>query len=443
MISEIYYHNIRYFIEFLQENHINFFPICGTLLGIYREDKVLEHDNDIDIAIDIKDADRFKQLIFDSELYHFHMIWRREVSVIKRGYTRSDSQIDVFFMDSEDDKYCLYTNEINSFSKIWDIERKLIYKKEWFDKFNYVKFMDKIIQIPHQSDKILEAHYDNWNVTNKNWETHHSKIYDKTYREIAIIIPTFLRDNKIKKLIESIQTLYPKDWYRLYIADQGYSSIEKNNYYQNLRKEQHFVTYLPFNCGLSYIRNYLIKQTKEPFILIVDDDFIFDENTKIQNFITILNHKSDIGVVGGDLEGHGGYHYKLIKMDDKFYYIRTNPKEWYYTNKTYLLKPVSFWYCDIVLNFALFKREVFDDLIWDNDLKLCEHTYYYWNLKKKNKWKVAYTPSVKANHQTEQNSTEYIEFRRVINTNLGLKLFYNKIGINKDCNFIYLIESNE
>ena len=89
-------------------------------------------------------------------------------------------------------------------------------------------------------------------------------------------------------------------------------------------------------------------------------------------------------------------------------------------------------YCmsDYVLNFALFKREVFDDIRWDNELKIMgEHTDFYLRLKE-TKWKVAYTPDVRAIHQQHLHNKEYREMRKRYDF---LKIFFDKWKVNRIC----------
>lgn len=440
MISPAYYDNIRDFFKFLQDNNISFFPIAGTLLGCYREGGLIQHDSDVDIAIDVKDYDKVKSLIESSGIYHFHMTWRRELCVIKHLFRRSESQIDVFFMERKGDDYLLIDYEANSFSGTWDIERCLKFKYEWFESFNTVKFLGMDIQIPVGTEQILEAHYGDWRTPTSNWKTEDSKAYVNDYRQIAIIIPTFLRDNCLKILVESIKKTLPKTWYKLYIGDQGYSDLSKDDYYKQLKSEGHFVSYLSFNSGLSYTRNYLVSKTVEPLILLVDDDFEFNSNTKIQNMIQVLNDNPKMGVVGGNLEAYPRYHYYMFKQDNKLYYVQPciHPR---LTTPSYCQKSVPYVLTDIVLNFAMFKREIFNDIKWDAEQKMAEHSLFYYTLKQLNKWQVGYVPDVTAKHQTKDNPPDYQEFRSSINNQPVVDLCLKKLGLKNMNDIVYLRES--
>lgn len=374
MISKAYKNNCQNLFELLIQNHIRFWLMAGTLLGAVRERNFIQHDNDVDIAIWAEDRDRFIEIIQNSDWYFFQ-IWRREIGVIRHGYIRNESKIDVFCMDKDNDSAYMYLYMKNPLSSVWDTEWRFKFPKELFEELIPYNIDSVKCFIPKEAESILDLEYtQNWRTPDKTWINNNAPCFDKDYKELAIIIPTFLRNEKLKDLIQSISKTIHSEKYRLYIADQGLFDLEQDEYYKDLQKDGHKTFYLPFNSGLSYARNYLVKQTKEPFILLIDDDFYFTEDTKIQNFIYILNNRSDLGIIGGKLKDHEDYHFRLIKMNNKFYYIKLNPKEWYYTLNTYLIKPIRFWYSDIVLNFAMFKREVFDNHKWDNELKLAEHS---------------------------------------------------------------------
>jgi hypothetical protein len=86
----------------------------------------------------------------------------------------------------------------------------------------------------------------------------------------------------------------------------------------------------------------------------------------------------------------------------------------------------------------MFKKELFKDIQWDNDLKLAEHSDFYLRLKNDTKWKVAFVDKVLAEHQTTPNNAIYIKFRRIINNNLGIDIFYKKYNIKSEKDIIFL-----
>jgi hypothetical protein len=107
--------------------------------------------------------------------------------------------------------------------------------------------------------------------------------------KIAILITTFLRDSLLYKTIQTILDNFPKDSVVL-IADQGYTSSDKDiqiDYFKSQIPLEYYS--LPFDCGLSYARNYLVQKAFEmnmPYCLIMPDSIQF---TEIYNFEQLFN----------------------------------------------------------------------------------------------------------------------------------------------------------
>lgn len=441
MITQLHTDIFRDFSEFLNENGIKFFLLAGSLLGAWRDHRPLDGDDDIDIGIYSEDYEKVKKLLLNSTKYHIFNLWRREITVIQRGYTKSQSQIDIFAIERDTEFAYLYSYKSNSFSGVWDIEWRMKFPRKCFDTLIDCKnFLPNFtVKIPKFTPEILALEYDDWQTKNLKWNTYDCPGYDKQYREIAIIIPTFIRDDCLNNLIDSIVNTFPKEWYRLYIGDQGCYSPEKVKLYEKLEQEGHKCYYLPFNSGLARTRNYLVSKVTEPYVLIVDDDFKFTKETKIHKFIEVLLTDNRIGVVGGNLKNHSAFNYNIIKQDKKLYYVQFKNQHYFQTLSSVVKPTIPFLYCDVVLNFALFKKELLDEIKWDDNLKMVEHTDFYLRIKNSNKWLVAFTPEVISDHPKTISSLEYIDFRQNLNSSLGLSQFEQKWNIEyKDV--IYLKE---
>ena len=189
--------------------------------------------------------------------------------------------------------------------------------------------------------------------------------------DIAFCITTFERPKHCRNLISSIRKFYPDA--KVYVADQS----------GEIGKYDGEVTRLPYDCGLSYARNYLWRNTPEPFKLLLDDDFLFTKDTKIETFRTLIDH-CDI-VCGGVIEGTlRNYEHDLRREGDRLYYDPPN-REWQE------IEGIKCIQVDMALNFGLFKRNTDN---WDDALKICEHTDYYLRFK----GKLLYTPEVLVDH---------------------------------------------
>jgi hypothetical protein len=402
------------FKELMDKHHISFWLECSTLLGPYRNKKLIDKD-DLDVGLLYTDYWKVRKIIDESEWKYKH-IWRNELAI----YKTEKCHIDLFFFEEIDNKLQTCAHLGNSAQGGINIESAIHYNKDLILPFKELAFLGTKFNIPGKIEEYLVAHYgETWRTPDKKWWHGKHPSLNSEHRTIAIIITTFLRDAKLIKEIDSILNYCHRDkmfrpWIRLYIGEQGHIFPEKEEFYNKLKEKGHKIFKLPFNCGLSYARNFLVKQVTEPYVLIIDDDFEFTEETNLGHFINILLTKEDIGIVGGELAGRSNYDYKLILNEyprtyNHLCYIKLerNPQ---YSISSARQKPITFYYTDSVLNFFLAKRQIFNDIEWDNELKLAEHTDFFLRLKT-TKWKVVFSSNVKVNHQSGRNSNEYSSYR--------------------------------
>lgn len=111
--------------------------------------------------------------------------------------------------------------------------------------------------------------------------------------KLAILITTFIRDNLLYKIIQSIVDNYTKNCIVL-IADQGYADSEKDitmDYYKSQIPLEYYK--LSFDCGLSYARNYLVRIANEkniPYVLISTDSIQFTESYNFEQLFNKLDN---------------------------------------------------------------------------------------------------------------------------------------------------------
>ena len=233
---------------------------------------------------------------------------------------------------------------------------------------------------------------------------------------IAIGIKTFLREENFFRAVQAIRENFPYP-YRLYIADDGYLSPEKKGRYNELEGQEHKIMQLPFNVGISAGRNQIIKNAKEDYVLIMDDDIRIDSPKSIKNMKKVLDAEDDLGVVAGTLFqeingkpfGNDNYtHRGLTFTFDRSLLIRDTShcpiKE---------VDGIKYCYADQVVNFFLAKRDIFEEVKWDNRIKVeWEHIDFFLSLKKTS-WKVAVCLDAKATHLYDrERDLEYNQHRR-------------------------------
>lgn len=242
--------------------------------------------------------------------------------------------------------------------------------------------------------------------------------------QIVVSIKTFLRDKYLYRCVDSLLKIYPD--IKIAICDDGRSNEEKNIFYNELRRKGHYIFKLPFNVGMTEGRNYIVAYTKERYILYIDDDFIFSKEAKVENFLKILQARSDVGMAAGRIREKGivkNYQGYLIKKNNYLIQKKLKMKNW---EKT---KGIKYKLCDLAFNYYLIRREVFRNTKYDDNVKIgCAHTDFFMAVKDAG-WKIAFTPDSIIDHEhtmENKNTKEYEKFRRKTK---GYIYFSKKRGI--------------
>ena len=204
------------------------------------------------------------------------------------------------------------------------------------------------------------------------------------------IIKAFERPNKLLELVESIRKYYPE--LSIIIVDDSKIKLEYD--WDDYTTYKH----VDYDIGLAEGRNIAVREVKTPYTLLLDDDFYFTENTKIDVFLNIIEeHTFDL--VAGDVIDNGTQT-RLFRGDFQI-------KE----NKLYLKLKVSnqkkgqYPEFDFVVNFFLARTELLLQSPWDKDLKVREHEDFFVRLKK-TKAKITFTPDVSIFHYPNMEKRE-------------------------------------
>ncbi|XP_016314949.1 beta-1,4 N-acetylgalactosaminyltransferase 2-like [Sinocyclocheilus anshuiensis] len=119
--------------------------------------------------------------------------------------------------------------------------------------------------------------------------------------QVTITTKTFLRYDELNILINSIRQFYPK--IKIIIADDSLEPQNVTGY--NL---EHYI--MPPAQGWFAGRNLAISQVTTKYILWVDDDYIFNNNTRIESFVEIMEKVPELDVVGGAV-GRNQFFFRL------------------------------------------------------------------------------------------------------------------------------------
>jgi GT2 family glycosyltransferase len=238
--------------------------------------------------------------------------------------------------------------------------------------------------------------------------------------KIGIIVTTFLRDPLMYKIVQSIIDNW-KSEYILFIGNQSYQTDEEkikadNDFRMKVTNINHVdMRYymLPYDCGLSYARNYLVQKAHETgcnYIFLTADSYEF-KDYKLDTLIEFLESDINNGVVGfvelNKPTPEWQWDVKLIPNDC---FLLTKPKRPVIDFKGLKLQP-----CDIVQNFFLAKTQVILDCQWDNELKLTEHEDFFYRLQNETKYKVFFNDSIKCFYVKDKPASYSEKRQRIYN----------------------------
>ena len=224
--------------------------------------------------------------------------------------------------------------------------------------------------------------------------------YDPTgLEDIDFLITHFERKDCLENLLFSIAKYYPHA--NIFIGDNSKKFIPKyyNDLYfrlfeAGLRSKPRAFSF-KYDAGLSEVRNFLFENTNRKYKLILEDDFVFTEDTKINKLVEIMEAEPLIGIVGGKVmqDGHEiKFEHYLEKKGKTIYHKRSGE----YAN--------GWKYTGCVPNFCLIRANI--GIKWDGRIKISgEHTDFFLKLMQTD-WKVAYTRECSVDH-VKINSKEY------------------------------------
>lgn len=230
--------------------------------------------------------------------------------------------------------------------------------------------------------------------------------------KIAFVITTFLRDDLLFEVVESLIPFQKENWH-IIIVDQGNESKKKTEWLKAIQFTRpdliHYYK-IPFDSGLSYARNIGVVMAKEyecDYTVISSDSFKYNNTIEYLDCIVKkmhFNKRFNKDLIGFELENcKCGWEAKLNLIEGKCFELNFIEKE---ENKP---GEIIFHSCDIVRNFFVATTESLLNTQWDKNLKLGEHEDYFWRYKQNN-YRVAWTNGIVAEKLTHR-PIEYAKFR--------------------------------
>lgn len=255
-------------------------------------------------------------------------------------------------------------------------------------------------------------------------------------QNITFLIKTFDRPSCVKRLVKSIYRYYPRT--KVLIADDSRGQSCKQYFAKRFPDKEITVYELEPDQGLSFGRNYLVDRVSTDYFVLLDDDFVFDSKTNIEGALEIVKEK-DLDILGGYFRNfavRNGF-ISLVKLAVQNVIHYDNPANYLgafrYCEDDHVLyidrvrhEFPDYVETDIVQNFFVARTSVIRDVNrWDDELKLQEHTAFFYKAKQ-NGLKVAFSNIFSVQHKPVRTKS----YRAYRNRNY-FQLFMEKYGIQK------------
>lgn len=149
--------------QVLNDNKILFWLDFGTLLGYYRDNDFIKHDNDIDIGVKIEDSLKLNKVLSSSGFKLIHK-FSTSTGGLEECYRYKNTCVDVFYYNTDENNnsiYCYIFFIVSNFIKFHNKRYKCTVKRLDFpiSDFVQVEFKGAQVNIPAETRKYLELSY--------------------------------------------------------------------------------------------------------------------------------------------------------------------------------------------------------------------------------------------------------------------------------------------
>jgi len=162
-------------VDVLNKNNIQYALEGGTLLGIYRENRLLPWDSDVDLSILSDELNKKDNLIKDLCKIGYRIrirYFENDSTPFKKEAIRIIKIRDKAFFGLLKGNVCLeiFIKYIDKDNVYWEVAgNTMTAPKAFYETYKNIKFSSKSFSIPTQTEAYLTHKYGNWEKTVKNW----------------------------------------------------------------------------------------------------------------------------------------------------------------------------------------------------------------------------------------------------------------------------------
>jgi glycosyltransferase involved in cell wall biosynthesis len=177
---------------------------------------------------------------------------------------------------------------------------------------------------------------------------------------VTAVIKTFQRPRQVRLLVASIRRVQP---------DLPIIVVDDNREPTSIPGTE--LLAMPFNSGISAGRNAALRRVETPYVLLLDDDFVFTRQTALAGPLATIEAVADIDILGGavvNLPDFSVNDYSRIAMHDH----PATPRFALGSTVGGLVVHAK------VPNFFVGRTERVLSVGWTEELKVLEHAEFFW-----------------------------------------------------------------
>lgn len=165
----------------LKQNNLEHWLEYGTLLGLVRDSKLIQHDLDLDVGVFTPQDSTLYRRILASAGFKLIKVWYLDGVVIEETYSYKNVHVDLYYFQKVGDKLIAYTCYRQR-----TIDNNLKFNQYNVLRYSYVGYMDNVLLdvlghkffIPRNYEQLLEQKYGNWRVKNSAWTIFDSPVVE-------------------------------------------------------------------------------------------------------------------------------------------------------------------------------------------------------------------------------------------------------------------------
>jgi glycosyltransferase involved in cell wall biosynthesis len=209
--------------------------------------------------------------------------------------------------------------------------------------------------------------------------------------KLTAVIKTFERPKVLERLVKSLRKMYPG--MRVIVVDDSREPVEL---------EGVDTIVMPYDSGVSAGRNEALKLVETPYLMLLDDDFIFHRYTKVEPVLKKLEDLPEVDIVGGEVV------YLPFYRTIDYTQAGLHP-----TNAPSAVVPGTLLggmaVHDKVANFYIGRTESIRKIAWDPMIKRLDHADFF--TRAKGVLTTVFDPAFKILHARTPFNKDYMEKR--------------------------------